>query len=571
MSKVKLIMVKLCAVCLCCAYAEVEIDASYKSEEVDGVRWYYSIDENGRVELGAKDVEGNVMPAISENTVGDITIPSVLGGSIVDRIGDRAFMDCNQITSVTMSDSVKSIGSHAFRHCTQLQDVRMSPNITSLGEYAFHDCPSLTGIIIPNGVSTIERNTFYGCDSLTDITIPEGVVSIGRMAFYSCGLENITLFEGVTTIGVGAFFECKVKEVVIPTSVTNIEAQAFSYCESLTSVIIKGSPCLGRRAFEWCASLKSVCFLSEIKGIGDGVFTGCTSIKEMEFSGTIPEGIENSGLSGLRVYYVCPRESVAKLKSIFSKTSVLQNFYQPNRPLVEYVGIKVRENNPTILDCVYRVRSKSPTVKVRALAFKDGVRSFANVVRPETFIEGTAANVGDAVAANTELKLSWQVSADWDIDLAKVKFEILATEDDLLPLELRTVPANGSNKAMELSWNLITEKQCFDALLWLYAEGDTGLTLVDGALFESATKQMLAYGGSCSGGYITNPSGKIKEYLGVSGSVVHYSVVDSTRVIFSRMGFSRLSGSDLTYAKTMTRLELVPDGARQYAYRWIED
>ena len=122
MSKVKLIMVKLCAVCLCCVYAEVEIDASYKSEEVDGVRWYYSIDENGRVKLGAKDVEGNVMPAISENTVGDITIPSVLGGCIVDRIGDRAFMDCNQITSVTMSDSVKSIGRHAFRHCTQLQN-----------------------------------------------------------------------------------------------------------------------------------------------------------------------------------------------------------------------------------------------------------------------------------------------------------------------------------------------------------------------------------------------------------------------------------------------------------------
>ena len=58
MSKVKLIMVKLCAVCLCCVYAEVEIDASYKSEEVDGVRWYYSIDDNGRVKLGAKDVEG---------------------------------------------------------------------------------------------------------------------------------------------------------------------------------------------------------------------------------------------------------------------------------------------------------------------------------------------------------------------------------------------------------------------------------------------------------------------------------------------------------------------------------
>ena len=543
MSKVKLIIVKLCAVCLCCAYAEVEIDSSYKSEEVDGVRWYYSIDENGRVELGAKDVEGNVIPAISENTVGDITIPSVLGGSIVDRISDRAFMDCNQITSVTMSDSVKSIGSHAFRHCAQLQDVRMSPNITSIGEYAFQDCPSLTGIIIPNGVSSIERNTFCRCYSLTDITIPEGVVSIGKLAFAYCGLENITLFEGVTTIGHSAFVECKVKEVVMPASVTNIGAYAFSYCESLANVIIKGSPYLGGFAFGWCASLKSVCFLSEIKGIGDGVFTGSTSIKEMEFNGTIPEGIENSGLSGLRVYYVCPRESVAKLKSIFSKNSVLQYFYQPNRPLVEYVGIKVRENNPTILDCVYRVRSKSPTVKVRALAFKDGVRSFANVVRPETFIEGTAANVGDAVAANTELKLSWQVSVDWDIDLAKVKFEILATEDDLLPLELRTIPANGSNKAMEFSWNVLTDDQVFSALLWLFADKDAGMSLSNGMLKDGSS--LLVTGNRLS-----------------DSAAISY--------VYSKMGFSTLSGDALTYANTMTRLGLSPNGLRQYAYRWIE-
>jgi hypothetical protein len=36
------------------------------------------------------------------------------------------------------------------------------------------------------------------------------------------------------------------------------------------------------------------------------------------------------------------------------------------------------------------------------------------------------------------------------------------------------------------------------------------------------------------------------------------------------MGFSTLSGNNLTYANAMTRLGLSPSGVRQYAYRWIE-
>ena len=40
------------------------------------------------------------------------------------------------------------------------------------------------------------------------------------------------------------------------------------------------------------------------------------------------------------------------------------------------VSSQVRENDPTVLDVVYRVTSDQPTVKVRALAFENGERSF---------------------------------------------------------------------------------------------------------------------------------------------------------------------------------------------------
>ena len=80
----------------------------------------------------------------------------------------------------------------------------------------------------------------------------------------------------------------------------------------------------------------------------------------------------------------------------------------------------------TLMDVVYRVNDPDDaTVKVRALAFIGGTRSFANVIRPMTFKEGTATNVGDAIMSNANHTLTWDVAADWNIDVGQVTFEIL--------------------------------------------------------------------------------------------------------------------------------------------------
>ena len=412
--------------------------------------------------------------------------------------------------------------------------------------------------------------------------VSNGKASVGIGAGYSPAIPTSTVgvvtipsaFCGypVTSIGDHAFEDCNLlTSVTIPNGVTSIGAASFRNCSSLENVLIPNTvEVIWIYAFEDCSRLKSITIPGSVTTIYKYSFGNCRSLKRVEFKGAPPYIEPGSGCILDYGAPTFPREYGAEWQKLLSSQSKLGGFIQPNRPIVEYVSVKVRENDPTIIDCVYRVKSGKPIVKVRALAFKDGGRSFANVVRPETFIEGTAQNVGDAVAANVEHKLSWQVSADWGIDLAKVSFEVLATEDQLLPLELRTIPANGSNKAMEFSWNEITSEQVFSALLWQYADKDIRLKLVDGALFELSTRKMLAFGSGCSGGYITNPPQGVKDYLGTSSTVISYSGTDAIKVVFSKMGFSLLTGSNLTYVNTMSRLGLSPNGALQYAYRWIE-
>ena len=213
------------------------------------------------------------------------------------------------------------------------------------------------------------------------------------------------------------------------------------------------------------------------------------------------------------------------------------------RPLtVRVTSTTMHANDPTIMDVDYIVSSKKPKVKTRVLAYQDATKSFAKVVRPETFTAETRAFVGDDVTANETHRISWHVAADWNMDLATVAFEVLAREDELVPLELATVPATASHAAITYSWNGLTAEQILGALYWLYADGDPGLTLQNGYL--KANGVTLASGNALS------------------------NAAKATEYVLGKMGYGVLSGDDLAYVNSVSGLNLAPSGVRQYAVKY---
>lgn len=155
------------------------------------------------------------------------------------------------------------------------------------------------------------------------------------------------------------------------------------------------------------------------------------------------------------------------------------------KPKVEILSTQMRATDPTVMDVSYKVTSANDKVNVRALAFENGVRSFSNVVRPLTFLEGSV--IGDNVPANTVNSFAWKVSADWKVDLAQVAVEVLAKEvdEELVPLDLVTIPAHGSYGAVTCSTNVVSDAEYRDALYWLYADGDADLSLKVGWLRDA--------------------------------------------------------------------------------------
>ena len=230
-----------------------------------------------------KDYDSDDSPATQKKD----SVKKVVIEDDVTSIGDYAFWNCSNLTSITIPDSVTIIGNSAFNACSSLTSLTIPNSVTSIGNSAFNACSSLTSLTIPNSVTSIEFAAFYACSSLTSLTIPNSVTSIGDSAFNACSsLTSLTIPNSVTSIGEGAFYACSsLTSITIPNSVTSIGEGAFYACSSLTSITIPDSVTrIGDYAFKNCSNLTSITIPDSVTSIGNSAFYGCSSLKTISLS-----------------------------------------------------------------------------------------------------------------------------------------------------------------------------------------------------------------------------------------------------------------------------------------------
>jgi hypothetical protein len=250
--------------------------------------------------------EGTIMGY--QGAGGSVEIPSSIYGVPVVVIGEKAFANRPDLTSVVIPNSVVLIGSQAFEMNSALVSVKIGNNVTHIGYAAFSGNTSLKSVSIPNSVTTIGDLAFYGgtsiasvkigsnvssignsafCEntSLKSVTIPNSVIYINGNAFFgNTALKSVVIGNRVTYIGDGAFYgNTSLKSVTIPNSVRTIASFAFYGNTSMTSLTIGNRVTLiGNSAFEGNTGLKSVTIPNSVRTIDDRAFaenTGLTQLK----------------------------------------------------------------------------------------------------------------------------------------------------------------------------------------------------------------------------------------------------------------------------------------------------
>ena len=262
----------------------------------------------------------------------DIVIPSEHEGKKVTVIDEKAFEGCDEITSITIPDTVTDIMDFAFAGCEALVTVTIPDSIKTIRSYAFNGCDKLTVVnitdlaawcdiyfydqtsnpvyfahklylndesvnelVIPDGVKEIPRNAFVGFNRLTGITLPDSVTKIGSNAFSGCTrLETVTLSESLVDLGINVFEDCK--------KLTYTEYENGNYLGSRTN------PYFLLASVTKSASTPTV--HPDTKVLGDSVFKDLDTLTEI----TLPEGLVAIGPSAFN--------NCAKLTSVTLGSSV---------------------------------------------------------------------------------------------------------------------------------------------------------------------------------------------------------------------------------------------------------
>lgn len=176
----------------------------------------------------------------------------------------------SKITGDIKLPNIESMGTNAFRD-TRITSVDMSgAPIKTIPERAFQNCDSLTSAILPEGVETLVTLAFESTDNLTNIVLPRSITYFGSEAFRGAKFTGDFVFDTVTYIGTHAFRETNITSLVILNG--TIKGENGEADQVLTSLNTNA-------AFWGCTKLEILVLPETVVTSGDYTFDNCNSLK----------------------------------------------------------------------------------------------------------------------------------------------------------------------------------------------------------------------------------------------------------------------------------------------------
>ena len=301
-----------------------------------------------------------------------VTIPSS-----VTEIGDKAFLYCTGLCSISLGEGICDIGADAFFSCESLKKVVLPSSVRKIGQYAFSSCSSLTDLVLNEGLVSIQGSAFAFCSALTSINIPSTVRELDASSFTGCTslfsvtiltpecgdwfrgaghIREVTLGECVTRIADAAFKNCTNLESITATDyLSEIGQKALDgtawletqpegliylgrtlYCckgelpEKSKVEIQEGTVSICDNAFDGCSNLFAVSIPSSVKLIGDAAFAGCINLCDIY----LPSTVESIGVFAFRgcsslESVVLPSDITTLPMGLFMNCSSLKNIALP--------------------------------------------------------------------------------------------------------------------------------------------------------------------------------------------------------------------------------------------------
>ena len=251
-----------------------------------------------KIEGGIAQIGSGRDKALSPEPIGELEIPSELGGLKIRKIGQDAFKDCRNLRRVKIPEGVNILGHGVFMGCHNLEEISIPESLEYIGAKMIFHAQKLKKLDIKN-VRLLWDETFDACD------IEELGVNPGNPTFY---VEDGVLYDrvrkgivvipdsrtsytvpnGIETVYSEAFQGTKIKSLVLPESIRLLGNAFCNSCPEIESIEFKCDTCLiNGWSMPDCPKLKRVVLPRKLKWLDSTMFANDISLESIEIPDTV--------------------------------------------------------------------------------------------------------------------------------------------------------------------------------------------------------------------------------------------------------------------------------------------
>ena len=201
----------------------------------------------------------------------------------------------NEILSVEIKDGITSVGEQSIRAFQNMTTLTMGNTVKKIGQGACYLCESLTSVTIPASVESIEYEAFSRAYDLSFVTYESNnnLKTLGKNAFAHTSLTSINIPDSVETIGDTAFWNCtSLTNIHLPTSLTSLGEKVFEYANLETLEFPEGITYIPDRTCAYCSNLKKIVVKGDNIGIYYNAFHG-SDVNAVESSEAVKNILQN--------------------------------------------------------------------------------------------------------------------------------------------------------------------------------------------------------------------------------------------------------------------------------------
>ncbi len=270
---------------------------------------------------GQQSGGGVVMPAATKTpqqpwAVGETSSPTAPATAVQATYADGVLTIKGagkmQDFTITMHNDNRPWAAYAKEITTAI----VEEGVINLAEFAFYGCENLTSVSLPNTLTNIASAAFFGCRSLASITLPKNldVFSTGTVPDGKGKVNMVGLFGQCTAlkeikVADGSTKYKSVDGVLYVNFSTRWRLAAYpAGCTNATFNVPDQTPVIMVGAFSYCTALKEITMPQSLGEIQTSAFWGCTALEKITLlqpTGAVKIGVkvfENVDMTKLKIH-----------------------------------------------------------------------------------------------------------------------------------------------------------------------------------------------------------------------------------------------------------------------------